>query len=1168
MSFKKISFTFAITLFISLVDFTYSVTWTRFGKNSAEYKYFSGPETLCVNNRIGVKFNGRSIYYIDHFFEKFGGRRYIWSLELYNSKGGTFREKTYSQLWTEDYPVLAVPELENYAEFLLINKPLSLDNFFNTEKDSYINIVEEIDFEWFDYSAVTSFENAFKGLTKLKSIKFKSNWKRCDAEAPPANNRPKPKVITNMLKGCTSLESVDLSVFDTSLVEDMSSLLDGCKELKALDISNFYFKNEDVAQNILSGVEKLKYIALDNITGSTEVITSLDIFNNENLLVCQDQDLIQTDNEFCCDNEVVNGEIKCLPSSNFIVLYYSQNCDYDIGFKCDSDYRNGRYLIFYNEEFKKNTDSLNINAQSGGLTLTIYFYSPLKSLESFFDKDIDDNMVYVKSIDLSNFDSSKVTNMKKMFYNSINLKSIDLRNFKTTEVTEMSNLFNGCTSLEILYMSEFNILENTATENMFQDVNKLKYLGIDNVKDANEIITNSPLNSINDLIVCQSEKLITNSGARNICCSYDIEEELCIYDNYIRVSFNESSDFTYDSGFKVGNDFRKIVSFIMKDNVMYGPEDKLEIKQNSEIEIYIFNYTTSLEKFFSKEIDDKVQYIKTLNFSNFKTSLVKNMNSMFYGCSLLESLDLSVFDTSSVNDTNSMFYGCSSLESLDLSNFKTSLVTNMDSMFYGCSSLKTLDLSVFDTSVVIDMSSMFKESKSLKSINLSNFITSNVKNMNSIFYGCSSILYIDLRKFKTINVRDMSNMFYDCTNLIKLYMSEFNISKNTVTENMFYNVNNLKYLSIDNVLDANKIITDSPLNSIDNLAVCQSEKLITNQGSRNICCSVYDMEDQICVDDNYIMVHFNETSNFIYDSGFKVGSDFRKIVNYIIKDNIMFGPEEKLNIESNTKIEIHIFDYATSLEKFFSKEIDIKVEYIKSIDFSNYNSSLVKNMSSMFYGCSSLKSLNLSNFKTALITNMSSLFYGCSSLESLDLSNFKTSLVTDMSSMFYGCSSLESLDVSNFKTSLVTNMSSMFKESKSLKSINLAKFSTSNVKNMNSMFYGCSQLELLELTNFDGSKTVNMNSMFYGCSSILYIDLRNLKTINVKDMSNMFYDCTNLIKLYMSEFNISKNTVTENMFYNVNNLKYLSIDNVQDANKIISDSSLFSIDNLAVCQSE
>ena len=1130
MSFKKISFTFAITLFISLVDFTYSVTWTRFGKNSAEYKYFSGPETLCVNNRIGVKFNGRSIYYIDHFFEKFGGRRYIWSLELYNSKGGTFREKTYSQLWTEDYPVLAVPELENYAEFLLINKPLSLDNFFNTEKDSYINIVEEIDFEWFDYSAVTSFENAFKGLTKLKSIKFKSNWKRCDAEAPPANNRPKPKVITNMLKGCTSLESVDLSVFDTSLVEDMSSLLDGCKELKALDISNFYFKNEDVAQNILSGVEKLKYIALDNITGSTEVITSLDIFNNENLLVCQDQDLIQTDNEFCCDNEVVNGEIKCLPSSNFIVLYYSQNCDYDIGFKCDSDYRNGRYLIFYNEEFKKNTDSLNINAQSGGLTLTIYFYSPLKSLESFFDKDIDDNMVYVKSIDLSNFDSSKVTNMKKMFYNSINLKSIDLRNFKTTEVTEMSNLFNGCTSLEILYMSEFNILENTATENMFQDVNKLKYLGIDNVKDANEIITNSPLNSINDLIVCQSEKLITNSGARNICCSYDIEEELCIYDNYIRVSFNESSDFTYDSGFKVGNDFRKIVSFIMKDNVMYGPEDKLEIKQNSEIEIYIFNYTTSLEKFFSKEIDDKVQYIKTLNFSNFKTSLVKNMNSMFYGCSLLESLDLSVFDTSSVNDTNSMFYGCSSLESLDLSNFKTSLVTDMNSMFYGCSSLVSLDLSKFVTSSVNDMSSMFYGCSSLESLDLSNFNTSLVRdmasmfyncsslelldfsnfttslvtNMNSMFYGCSSLKFLDLSNFNTSLVSDMASMFYNCSSLELLDINSFNISNVTSTDNIFDGLNHLQFINLYNVKKPDPdFIKESYLNKFNHpsLKVCQIEDII--QQGTNVCNKVENQSER----SNYIVVYFESSTE--YKNGFL--NKYRKGIDIIVVNENEINATDYLNISSETseyKIKIYLSMPLMNLGNFFNYDIDNNTNKIQSIDLSNLDFSFIVNMNSAFKGCSKLESIVFPNIEIKRLVNMDSMFYGCSSLESLDFSNFNTSSVKNMDSTFYGCSSLESLDLSSFNTSSVTNMDSMFYGCNSLKFLDIYSFDMKSVTFADDIFSSLSRLKYINIYHVENSDEYIKNSDLKG-QNLIVCQKEKILTSNTITDQCCYYDMEN-----------------------------------------------------------
>ena len=56
------------------------------------------------------------------------------------------------------------------------------------------------------------------------------------------------------------------------------------------------------------------------------------------------------------------------------------------------------------------------------------------------------------------------------------------------------------------------------------------------------------------------------------------------------------------------------------------------------------------------------------------------------------------------------------------------------------------------------------------------------------------------------------------------------------------------------------------------------------------------------------------------------------------------------------------------------------------------------------------------------------MFLDCSSLSSLDVSNFDTSNVTDMRSMFRNCRSLTSLDLSNFNTSRsVEYMSDMFK---------------------------------------------------------------------------------------------------------------------------------------------
>ena len=236
MPYKKSCLTFAIILFISLFDFTYSVTW----KESSD---FDGTETLCVDNRIGVLYEEESQATSDF------SRRFVWSAEVYSSKGGSLEIIYYNSIRTSDTPSLDSAPLKNYVEFRLINKVSSLENIFNGDIK-----IKEIDFEWFDYSEVESFANAFKGLKGLKKINFKSKWKRCDAEKPPKNNRPKPKVMTSMLEGCTSLESVDLSDFDTNLVTDMSSLLKGCTKLKVLDISYFHFLNENVAQNVLDGV--------------------------------------------------------------------------------------------------------------------------------------------------------------------------------------------------------------------------------------------------------------------------------------------------------------------------------------------------------------------------------------------------------------------------------------------------------------------------------------------------------------------------------------------------------------------------------------------------------------------------------------------------------------------------------------------------------------------------------------------------------------------------------------------------------------------------------------------------------------------------------------------------------------------------------------------------
>lgn len=51
------------------------------------------------------------------------------------------------------------------------------------------------------------------------------------------------------------------------------------------------------------------------------------------------------------------------------------------------------------------------------------------------------------SLDLSNFDTSKVTDMSSMFYNCLGLTSLDVSGWNTSSVTNMNNMFSYCSKL-------------------------------------------------------------------------------------------------------------------------------------------------------------------------------------------------------------------------------------------------------------------------------------------------------------------------------------------------------------------------------------------------------------------------------------------------------------------------------------------------------------------------------------------------------------------------------------------------------------------------------------------------------------------------------------------------------------------------------------------------
>ena len=59
--------------------------------------------------------------------------------------------------------------------------------------------------------------------------------------------------------------------------------------------------------------------------------------------------------------------------------------------------------------------------------------------------------VSLTTLDLSGFNTEKVTGMGGMFSGCVSLTSLDLSGFNTKNVKAMNNMFNGCNNLETIY---------------------------------------------------------------------------------------------------------------------------------------------------------------------------------------------------------------------------------------------------------------------------------------------------------------------------------------------------------------------------------------------------------------------------------------------------------------------------------------------------------------------------------------------------------------------------------------------------------------------------------------------------------------------------------------------------------------------------------------------
>ena len=285
-------------------------------------------------------------------------------------------------------------------------------------------------------------------------------------------------------------------------------------------------------------------------------------------------------------------------------------------------------------------------------------------------------------------------------------------------------------------------------------------------------------------------------------------------------------------------------------------------------------------------------------------------------------------------------------------------------MFAGCDNLLKINFISFNSKYIKNMKYMFYNCKNIKDINLFSFNTENVTNMSHMFDGCDKITNLDLSFFNTKNVINMSHMFNDCSNLNYLDISSFDCKKVNEMNDIFCNCWNLNKINIKNNEFIQKIKELKEINLlilIDEKDVKKKVKILSFETEkRHINIPNFEDDFDISIED-ILGIHYKE---IIKNSEYEVFINNIKIAK---KYKDTFKPEK-------------------------SGIYNIKIKLKKNLN----------NCSCMFAGYESIIKINLISFDTSLVTNMSFMFYWCLKLKNINLLYFDTKNVTDMECMFAG----------------------------------------------------------------------------------------------------------------------------------------------------------------------
>lgn len=436
----------------------------------------------------------------------------------------------------------------------------------------------------------------------------------------------------------------------------------------------------------------------------------------------------------------------------------------------------------------------------------------LKNLDTSRDTNMNKMFSYCKGLtklDVSGLDTSQVTDMDAMFAVCINLTNIPVSNFNTSKVKDMHSMFDSCFKLQSLDLSMFDTSNVTDFGYMFSG---------DKVMSTLHLTDNFVTEKAKDIsgIFNDCEKL-SNINVSNWNVSNVTSTEKAFANNFLLKSLdlsnwdmsnceNSQMMFYSDTALtSIGNTSNWNVSKITTTHSMFEGCSKLQSLNTSK---WVFSNLTNADSMFSN-----CQVLTKLDTSNWGMGKVIYFGFIFNNCYALTSLNVSKWDTSSANIFNAMFNECVNLTNIDVSNWKTSNVTQAVNTFLDCKKLTQVAVQNWDMSNVSQLSGMFAYCSGITSLDISKWNAPKLIEINNTFNGLTKCTSIKIKGMYAPNIDTCINTFLDCTSLTSLDLSGLGMSKATSFNGMFGRMSNITSINLSgwstsNVTDTTNMFTE------------------------------------------------------------------------------------------------------------------------------------------------------------------------------------------------------------------------------------------------------------------------------------------------------------------------------------------------------------------------